>query len=352
MSTFAVTVETIASTEPIAGADRIEIARLAGMDFQFVIGKGAYQPGDRVLYFPVDALLPAPLIERLGLGGKLAGRDRNRVKTVVLRGQISQGVVAGLDLLPEGLSDGVDPGTLTEALGVTKWEPPDVFTQGAVLRPLPDGQSRYDIESADRFVEVAALLMDQPVFITEKLEGSNFWVRASPDGRVSVGQRGFTIEPKEDEGEHSFHAIARAQRIGELALAEAARRERTVLVYGEALGPGIQGNLYKLPRHTVRLFDIRVGHEWLGAAEFLATVAEFFGDHALVVPVLQAPDGTTLRQWLGDRSVKAASDGRSALAATAREGIVIKPVLESRHPDLGRLVLKQRSPQYLAKTEL
>lgn len=351
MSVFAVTIETIAGLEPIAGADRIEIARLAGMDFQFVVGKGAHTPGEQVVYFPVDALLPDPLIERLGLVGRLSGAARNRVKTVVLRGQISQGVVARLDVLPEGLTANVDPAVLTEALGVSKWEAPDVLTQDAVLRPLPDGQSKYDIESADRFVEIAEALMDQPVFITEKVEGSNFWVRATPDGRVSVGQRGFTIEPK-DGVEHSFVALARTHRVGELAAQEAARRGVDVLVYGEALGPGIQGNLYRFPRHTIRFFDLRAGHHWIPAPEFLATIQAFYGDHSLVVPVLQAPDGTTLRQWLAGKGIKEASNGPSRLGSTLREGVVIKPLVESRHSQLGRLVLKQRSPQYLAKTEL
>jgi hypothetical protein len=39
-------------------------------------------------------LLPEPLIETLGLQGKLAGSAQNRIKTIKLRGEISQGVVA------------------------------------------------------------------------------------------------------------------------------------------------------------------------------------------------------------------------------------------------------------------
>jgi hypothetical protein len=60
----------------------------------------------------------------------------------------------------------------------------------------------------------------------------------------------------------------------------------------------------------------------------------------------------TLRDWLGDRSIKKASDGASGLGRRPREGLVIKPMTEAIVPDFGRLVIKQTSPAYLAKSEL
>lgn len=348
MSTFAVTIETIRATAPIPDADRVEVASLLGMDFSFVVGKGQFQPGDRVLYFPVDSLLPAELISTLGLTGRLAGAAQNRVKTLRLRGQISQGVVAAVSLIPEGLTD---PAEITATLGVTKYEPPEEVVNDAILTRLPEGQSKYDIESADRYVEVASALLDQPVFITEKVEGSNLWVRAEPGGAVSVGQREHSLLPKVGV-DHTFHAMARRHRLVEFAAALAERAGQPAVVYGEALGPKIQGNIYNLKSHTPRLFDVRVGFDWLAPQAFLAAVQDFFGDLGLVVPILQAPDGTTLRTWLAGRSIKEASDGRSLLADRNREGIVIKPLVESRDRHLGRLILKQRSPLYLAKSEL
>lgn len=168
MSTFKVTVEAIKSLHPIPDADAIEVARLDGMDFQFVVLKGAYAPGDRVLYFPVDSLLPDGLIERLGLTGKLSGPEKNRVKTATFRGAISQGLVASLNLAPEG----TPPEELTAALGVTKYDPPMIELPDATLVGLFDGISAYDIESADRYPAlVEAQLMDVPVVVAEKLEG-------------------------------------------------------------------------------------------------------------------------------------------------------------------------------------
>jgi RNA ligase (TIGR02306 family) len=347
MAGFAVTIESIKSTQPIPDADRIEVASLAGMDFEFVVPKGQFRPGDPVLYFPVDSVLPAPLIERLGLTGRLAGKDKNRVKTLTLRGQISQGLVAALEMAPARVTE---PAALTAALGVTKYEPPESICSDGVLTRLPTGQGKYDIESADRYVAVATLLLDQPVYVTEKVEGSNLWGRCEPDGTVTVGQRENTITPREGV-EHTFHLIARRTRLVEFAQALAAARAAPVVVYAEALGPKIQGNIYNLKTHTARLFDVRVGPEFLAPVAFLDAVRGFFGGSELVVPVLQPPDGTTLRGWLAGRSIKEASNGTSRLAERLREGIVIKPATEARHPELGRLVLKQRSPQYLAKSD-
>lgn len=348
MAFFGVTVEQIDRVSPIEGADRIEVATLRGKDFQFVIARGSFAPGDACLYVPIDSLLPQPLAQLLGVAGKLAGREQNRVKTVKLRGQISQGIVARTDVVPaELLAQG--PAAITAHLGVTKHEPPEIVCADATLVELPDGVSVYDIEGADRYTEQAALLHEGDVLVTEKVEGSNFSVVVKPDGAVLVNQRTKSIVPR-DGAEHTFWKVAREQRVIDFATALSKKRPGAqVAVYGEALGPGVQGNLYKLRSHTVRLFDIRVGASWLSAEEFLAEVAAFYERPAEVtVPVLHRGP---LAAWLGGQTIKQASNGRSRLADVPREGIVIRPAVEREVSGFGRLVLKQRSPEYLSRTD-
>ena len=196
MAFFGVTKELIASTFPIENAEAIEGATLEGSTFEFVIKKGQFKKGDTVLYFPIDSLIPEWVLEKLGLVGRLSGKDKNRVKTVRLRGQISQGIVAELDLL-EGMPNApLDKETITEFLGVEKYEPPAIPCQNANLIRLPIGLSAYDIEGADRYVEVAKILMPQPVEITEKIEGQNFSVTYSAlDSKIYVNQRTFPFNP-------------------------------------------------------------------------------------------------------------------------------------------------------------
>ncbi|KAF0246971.1 MAG: hypothetical protein FD180_194 [Planctomycetota bacterium] len=67
------------------------------------------------------------------------------------------------------------------------------------------------------------------------------------------------------------------------------------------------------------------------------------------MPVLSR--GVTLRSFLAGRTLKEVSNGRSLLFDAPREGLVVRPMEERQVPGFGRLVVKQRSPEYLAGTE-
>lgn len=101
MSTFAVSVEFISNLRPHPDADLLELAGLVGNDYQFVVPKNVYRNGDAVLYFPVDAVLPETLLQKIGLSGKLSGKRKNRVKTKLIRGVASQGIVQSVHDFPE-----------------------------------------------------------------------------------------------------------------------------------------------------------------------------------------------------------------------------------------------------------
>lgn len=348
MSFFGVTVEEIKQVGPIPGADRIEVASLSGLDYSFVILKGQFKPGDKVLYFPVDSLVPIDVSRKMGLEGKLSGKNKDRIKTVKLRGQISQGIVTNLSLVPEHVVV-QGPQAITDCLGVKKYDPPEVPCHNAVLRGLPDGVPVYDIESADRYVEIAARLMDQEVMVSEKVEGSNFSVLVTSSG-VMVNQHNYTIIPKEG-AEHTFWKVAQEQGIIDFAKSvSSANGGKDVVVYGEMLGPGIQKNIYKLVKHKVLLFDVMVNRQWFDPEKFIFAIQGFFGDLTSAVPIL-GDVGEPLSMWLGGKTIKEASNGMSVLADVLREGIVIKPMKEQMDPTLGRLFLKQRSPEYLAGEE-
>jgi RNA ligase (TIGR02306 family) len=356
MSIFAVSIERIEKVWPHTNADRLSLAKLASMTYQFVIGKEQYQAGDLVVYFPIDSLIPQPIIEQLGLTGKLSGAEKNRVKTARLRGEISQGIVGSPALLlpdwsPERYHEGQDVAAL---LGVTKYDPPPVISMEGNLVPLPAMVSVYDIEGAERFASIVEqYLMDAPVLITEKLEGSHFSISIDEGGEIAVSQRRYRIEPVEGV-EHDWHKVARLSGLREKmpALREAVQDAlgkvpHVVNVRGEMIGPGIQGNYYKLPTQTVRIFEIEADGQPLDAPLFLQ-LAEQFGIET--APVLSV--GATLREWLAGQTVAAASNGTSVIAPhLAREGIVIRPLREQTDLNLGRVVIKQRSPEYLAGSD-
>ena len=353
MAFFGVTRQIIKSVQPIPDADRIELATLEKVDFEFVIVKGAFKPGDACLYIPIDSILPSALLVQLGLVGKLAGPEKNRLKTACLRGQISQGLVVPLTTAPEELHG--DPKKLTDYLGVTKWDPPMNDTKDAILYPLSDGLSEYDIESAQRYQDVLELLMDRPVCITERLEGENACCRAVQNN-CQVACRSNIVVEKPDVFNRYWKAV-RTNFTGQdddnlltFATRYAHHCGKATTVYFELLGPGTgagdKKNYYRFEEHTFRIFDIRTDFQWLNPDE-LQDALIWGRIWSFRVPVVAW--NMTLRQWLGGRSLKEAADGDSLIyPGKLREGIVVRPMAEDKVAGFGRLQIKQHSLRYLA----
>ena len=376
MSTFKVERTRIANIRIHDNADKLELASVENKTWQFVIRKGEFKNGDECIFFPVDSVLPQPLIEHLGIGNMMAGKEKNRIKTVKLRGYFSQGFVCSIDIIQKFLQKAAtyttydvsvscdiyiavptDGDILTKALGVEKYDPPAIISNNAILKKLPHFVESYDIEGCDNFPNIVEMLMDQPVYISEKLEGMNFGVSVDETGEVIVNQRNFSIYSKVSEGNAlagedfqppAFIKVAHSE--GLVDKVSRLQREKypnqTVTIRGEFLGPSSQANFYNLKEQTVRVFDIKVNGSYLPVDEFLAIVKEY---DLKAVPCLSL--GKTLREWLDGKTVREMSDGKSLMADKPREGVVIKPMVESQVDGFGRLFIKQRGPEYLAKTD-
>jgi RNA ligase (TIGR02306 family) len=328
-----------------SNADKLALAKVEGIDLQFVIAKDSYNIGDEVIYFPIDSLLPEDLIDHLGLTGKLAGKKQNRIKTVKLRGEISQGFVCPLSVVMEYIKEEIkDDLDFTETLGVVKYEPPEVPCHNGNLVPLADGVSVFDIEGVERFADATEILMDTPCIITEKIEGTNWGLTINPDDEVIVNQRNYSINEK-DGMEHMFWKVARRGGFIELAKDIKSKMGASqVTLRGEMIGPGIQKNYYNLKEHKVLLFAVQIDYKYWDMNDVFARI-----DDDLLVPILGW--NITLRDWLNGKSIADASTGQSKLISDKlREGIVITPMEEMSTDVLGRLILKKRSPEYLEKT--
>lgn len=374
MSFFGVTKEIIESISPHDNADKLEVAKLKGLGFQFIVGKGYWKEGDECLYFPVDSLFTDDLLLAMGVGeivynnkdengmpsnipsvvGKLSGKGKNRLKTIKLRGKVSQGMVGPISLLNGKSFD--SPEGITEYLGVTKYEPPVVMEKNADLIPLPTGFSVYDIEGADRNERAVVSMMDLDVVIMEKVEGMNMSVYVNRNGEERVNQRNYSIREREG-AEHSFWKVANKSKMNQLAsyVLNLHPEASACAVFAEFLGPNVQPNIYGLKEHKALVFDIVLFEETEGmiVKKFLS-FNEFYS-HILslgveIVPIVSV--GQTLRSALNGKTVQEFSNGKSVLADTLREGIVIKPEVESYSNDLeGRLIIKHRSSEYLLKSD-
>jgi len=78
-------IQKIISIDPHPNADTLEIAKVLG--WSTIIKKGEFKPGDEIVYIEVDSVLPKkPEFEFLS-------KYNYRVKTIKLRGIVSQGII-------------------------------------------------------------------------------------------------------------------------------------------------------------------------------------------------------------------------------------------------------------------
>jgi RNA ligase (TIGR02306 family) len=349
MSTLRVTAEVLTVHEH-PNADALELAQV-GL-YRAVVAKGAYRTGEAALYIPEQAVLPAGLIEELGLTGRLAGGAANRVKAVRLRGELSQGIVcrpralAGVDLM-RAAKEGTD---FAELLGVTKWVPPVPPTMNGEVESAPELLPWVDIENIRRYPDVFA--PGEPVVVTEKLHGSACLVTYVADaGRVHVSSKGFgsrSLALKEDPRNLYWRAV-RAHGVAEAAARLAGRLgARRVGIFGEVYGAGVQDLTYGADGRRddalgYAVFDVCAEIDgtvrWLDPAELLA------GELPLVPRLYEGPfDIDRVLEWATGRETV------SGRGLHLREGVVVRPA-EERHSPVtgGRAIAKAVSPAYLTR---
>lgn len=259
------TIRQISSVDVHPNADLLDIVSVDG--WKVITKKGEFAVGDFCVYFEIDSFLPVkPEFEFLRkscfkstphLG------DGFRLKTIRLRGQLSQGLVIPLRDLPAASDESIKPGLydpstgnfdVTEVLGVQKWEPP--------LAPCLSGQAKgffpsfipkTDQERAQNLVhEIYNAFNEGGLFeVTMKLDGSSCTVYFK-DGEVGVCSRNLELKMNDDNKDNTFIKTARETKL----LDALTQLGLNIAVQGELMGPGVQGNRENLPGHTLFVFDI------------------------------------------------------------------------------------------------
>jgi len=351
---FAVTVERV-RIEPHPDADALELARVG--DYRSVVRKGAFRTGDLVAYIPEQSLLPVALQEALGLVGRLAGPQKNRVKPIRLRGVLSQGICAPAR---PGWVSGQD---VTAELGIEKYEPVvPAAMSGDVWAAGLERTLVYPVPNIKRYPE--AIVEGELVSLTEKLHGTWCMFGWMPDalvhpehGRLVVTSKGYAgkglaLVPSEQAWTANLYLrTARALDIeGRLARVFGSP-EVPVFILGEVFGEGVQDLGYGVRRAGVappgfRVFDIRVGGRnaghWLDDIDLERAVSELGLER---VPVLyRGPfDAEVLRAFTVGRETV------SGHGVHVREGVVVRTLRERTFGPGRRALLKSINPAYLLR---
>lgn len=276
-------IQKILDIQPIEGADAIVVATINS--WKVVVKKDEFNIGDLVVYCEVDSWIPhklAPFLSKGQYPRVYEGVEGERLKTVRLRGQISQGLILPLTCirntddnvlkgefpLIEALNDirlvlGKEAGEqeitqidFSELLGIVKYEPPvSAQLAGISLGAFPIQVPKTDEERIQNLTNEWLTLSTYWYEVTEKLEGSSMTVGLIND-EFKVCSRNLNL--KEVEG-NTLWGLARKYDI------EANLRFRGAdgLVFqGEVIGEGIQGNHYGIKGqdfYVYAIYSVKLG---------------------------------------------------------------------------------------------
>jgi RNA ligase (TIGR02306 family) len=367
-----VTLRRVTGKRPITGADRVELVEVGG--WQCVTGINEFQVGDMGVFFEIDSFLPATDSRFAFLSQKFIeseGARGFRVKTMKMRGELSQGLMVPMAMFPEleevyqdlakkvgetAAGEQIGEIAFEDKLGVKKFEKPAMA--GAVgdefVGALPEFFPRTEQERCQNMRHVFTQCLEDEFQETTKMDGSSMTVYfvsndsyykeslppASgktldlPNGRVGVCSRNRELAIT-DNGQ--FWAVAKANSLPQ----KLAKLNRSVAIQGELCGSSIQSNFEGFPKgyhdfYLFSVFDIEK-QRFLPPREVEeAWTRELGVKHVPVVGYSKLKDIAGSMQELLQRAEGKGINGKK------REGIVLKEVD-------GKFSFKAISNSYLLK---
>lgn len=342
------TIQTVKEVHPIENADKIVMVTFRSNNWRCVMKKDEAEEGLKVVYFEIDSLLPKD-DERFAF---MEPRGY-RVKTIKLRGQVSQGlaipVMTFADKVPveavDGDTDGYD---LTATLGVEKYEPPvSVQMGGDVKGAFPGFVIKTDEERIQNYTEEDLVrFFSHPLIATVKVDGTSatyfYNDQAGETGEFGVCSR--NLELKDTEG-NIYWKMARKYDIEN----RMRKLGYSFAIQGEIVGPGIQKNRAHFDEVMLLVFTVQdlEEHRRLTADEMTRVINDLnsLSDAPALqmVPEIGRYDANTFTTY---DELLTLSQGDNVLSQYVREGIVV------RAGDDDTISFKVINPKYLLKHDL
>ena len=315
------TIRKIDAIGPIEGADAIEVATVGG--WKVVIKKGEFAVGDLAVYFEIDSWMPVELAPFLSKGKEpreFEGIKGERLRTVKLRGQISQGLLLPIEPtcanIVSELFEGLD---VSFPLNIVKWEKAiPAQLAGLVKGNFPTQIPKTDQERVQNLTKEIEAAQGSVYEVTEKLEGSSMTCYLI-DGEFGVCSR--NLDLKRDEKNAFWQAAIREDIESKM---RDTGPDAQFAIQGELIGPGIQGNIYKLMFIEFRVFDVYniLSGEYLTPVFRKALIERMGLKH---VPVLES----NFKLETDVEGLIAKAEGKSVMGditGPEREGLVFKQV--------------------------
>jgi RNA ligase (TIGR02306 family) len=247
------TVRRISDIRPIPNADLIELAVVDG--WQCVVKKGEFTVGELVIYCEVDTVLPVhPDYEFLRKmcyvqADWLPKGEGFRLRTMKLRGQVSQGLVLDPSVIP-GYDMVFDEGQdVTDHLGIIKWDPPlPPELLGKARGRYPSYIPKTSQERVQNLVGELFPAGDTLWEVTLKLHGESctFYHNEGVVGACSH-RIDFLLDQEGNAIVDMFHRLRIADKLPQVG---------NIAVQGELMGPGIHGNREGFKDYQYYVYDI------------------------------------------------------------------------------------------------
>jgi len=243
------TIQRIIDIKPIPNADAIEVAQILG--WHVVIKRNEFKVNDLCVYVEIDSLLPHwPEFEFLA-------SSNYRIRTVRLRGQVSQGICFPLSIL-EGkkfkddtrenpkyeLYEGYD---VTGLLQIEKYEPAiPACLSGLAIGYFPSFIPTTDETRIQSMPEILTKYKWQRFYVTEKCDGSSCTIFIK-DNNFGVCSSGLQLA---EDDKNSFWKVVKQNNIEE----KIRSLDMNIALQGELVGEGIRGNKLGIKGHDIYFF--------------------------------------------------------------------------------------------------
>ena len=362
-------IQLIDNIEPIENADNLLKATVLG--WHVVIRKDDnFNIGDKIVYVEIDSILPKkPEFEFLA-------PRKYRIKTIKLRGQISQGIIFPLSILPQNREYNVGD-DVTDIIGITKYDPEaeveandKPVKRKKLLQYLPNCVKSFlyrilpksiffklfgnpqpkkyswpdNLPHTDETrVQVLQPLLDeykgQEFYITEKVDGSSL------TAIYDIKRNTFRICSRnlcyDINSGNKFAEAAKKYDIEKKLKEYCIANNRNIAIQGELLGPKIQGNKYELEDYDIYFFSVfdmdNIMYLPYGEAK---SIIDSMG--LKFVPLVR---GSYMLENDIDKLVEMARGKSVVNKKIHREGIVIRLL----HPTKDHVSFKAINPDFLLK---
>jgi RNA ligase (TIGR02306 family) len=243
------TVEKILDVQPVINSDNLDVVKIRG--WNVVTKRGEFQVGDLCVYFEIDSVLPdVPLFSFMK-------SKRFRVKTIKLRGQLSQGIIFPLsdiekqfNLEPFDYSFNVIGTCLDDIIGVKHMDELSPSDPMYVKSTFPSFIKKTDQERIQnmRFSDI----VDKEYEVTQKLDGSSMTVFYNR-GQYGVCSKNQLLA---DEDQSHFTKTADSYLLQPLLREYCLRNRMNIAIQGELVGEGIQKNHEKIKGHDFYIYNV------------------------------------------------------------------------------------------------